>query len=405
MSDIHMDWPQMTATVEDLDDQHLRLLIKVAFALEGKRSADRVRRLLIKAGGPDAAEFKKMSGSRIAELRNEAEAIGLLSIGPRLNRDLLSPLLSRDMGSTLCRTPWQSLERYLKDKSEGAFKKLVVVHSNSEAVIDYGETPGCMPYRLGQLWNSTLSKFGLIVAPHVYAEIQSAKRVGLSWGQTCGSVVQGLKVYLATLANRKHADTLSIFPVAGKVEQGADHARLNATYLADRLRQCLCLNNPSLSLEAIPCAVPAKDLHQLNADTAYQAIFGNSPGEQTGLAWRADAIVTSVGARHNPRTAGQPWAVSMARGFVGDIGGAMIPENLANAPTPSSEQLVWTGLTREMLREVARRSPGVILVAAGENKKAITRQAIFDQAVTIAIIDQKMADELEREIPRQNPPV
>jgi hypothetical protein len=401
MAGADIDWPQLSAVAVDDMDEHLRLLAKVSFALEDGRSEKRARRLLAKAGGPDAEKFEKMTMARFSELRKEAEAIGALSMGPKANRSLFSPSIIRDIDHTLSRTPWRSLEGYLARESEGVFQKLIVVHSNTEAVIDYSRRSS-FAYRLGQRWDSALAKFGLTVARHLYPLIETSKLIGLSWGQTCGSVVQGLVVHLADPCIRRHAGSHCIFPVAGAVESG-EFVRLNATHLATRLRRSLHSNDRSLSLETVPCALPSREFHQLEAIEDYRTIFGDRRDGAQGLAWRADTIITSVGARHNPRTADQPWAVP--EGFVGDIGGANIPEDLKQPPKASSEQLIWTGLTREVLQKVARRGrlgtgqSGVIMIAVGENKRAIARQAILDKAVTVAIIDEKLADGLESEMP------
>jgi DNA-binding transcriptional regulator LsrR (DeoR family) len=177
---------------------------------------------------------------------------------------------------------------------------------------------------------------------------------------------------------------------------------LNSSALANRVGRCLGAIDPPLSLASISSTISAKALPTLN-DPAYKRIYsdGSDVDGPGGLASKADAIITSVGALseegywHDQYIHQWPLATVRPGDVVGDIGGAFVPKNLTKDFRFEPGRPGWIGLSRTILRTVAERgSPGVVVIAAGMNKWRVVEKAVLDKTVSIAIVDHDLADEL-----------
>lgn len=143
----------------------------------------------------------------------------------------------------------------------------------------------------------------------------------------------------------------------------------------------------------------------------YNRIF-DAKGKR-GDAWRLDVILTSVGRASNPMGFGMGRLFkSLGRRLEplknqihGDIGGVLIPRNPKSSELIRSIERRWKGLNREHLEACARRAfdedpstgrPGVVVLAAGEDRADILLHAVERGLINHLIIDQRLEKALEQ---------
>jgi DNA-binding Lrp family transcriptional regulator len=274
-------------------------------------------------------------------------------------------------------------------------------------------------------WDSRLRQFANVAAPDVLTLISSSNEiVGISWGNSVGSLVTAIQALCVTPPRVRRP--LTVIPLMGEPHWRGFAASVGSSKLAHQLDETL--NGPSEekfpSLVGVPPVIP-KEVQDAELEIAYKVIehtagylelFGSrrqgTSRKMRGaaLADRLDCIVTSLSRKWRPLGYGDETLLDSGGGgikpadgaILGDLCGVLIhPRAPFTEPNPLDMRL--TGIRRTQLLDCATRArgknsrgPGVICVAIG-GSKADVLLACFP-ALNHVFVDQELATELERRL-------
>lgn len=255
-------------------------------------------------------------------------------------------------------------------------------------------------------------RFGRSAAGRLEELLRQSSAVGLTWGRTVSSLIDGLAA-----TNRSHRpDKPIIFaPVSAELITLAA-PDYSSSLLAARLNGLF--NNgqgETLRLGGVPAYIPrrydaakAQAIREYLLDAAsYRRIFaGDAP-----LINRIDTVITSVGSADRPLggameevlSAADISAAELKSLIVGDVGGILIPKpGIAAEKTRQVNELnaMWTGITKEHLSRLAMRAAGVggagvVVAAIGRERAAIIAEMIRLEMINELIVDWDLVNALE----------
>jgi DNA-binding transcriptional regulator LsrR (DeoR family) len=255
-------------------------------------------------------------------------------------------------------------------------------------------------------------RFGRSAAGRLEELLRASSTVGVTWGRTVSSLIDGLAA-----ANRSYRNDKEIIfaPVSAELITLAA-PDYSSSLLAARLNNLL--NNgegEKLRLGGVPAYIPrryqaakAQAIREYLLDAAsYRRIFaGENP-----LINRLDTVITSVGSADRPLggameevlSAADITAAELKALIAGDVGGILIPKPdlLADGVRQVDElNAMWTGITKEHLSRIAIRSAGVggagiIVAAIGRERAGVVSEMIRLEMINELIIDWDLANALE----------
>jgi DNA-binding transcriptional regulator LsrR (DeoR family) len=259
-----------------------------------------------------------------------------------------------------------------------------------------------------QEWDERVEHFGREVAPALVSLLTRATTVGVGWGKMVASTIEGLASTLEARPPRE-APLHCVATAGGLVgEEGVrpeNSSSLLASWLAYAVNRRRTHLNTLHSVEGfIAPYLRTQDefdvVHQrIACYDNYQAIFGG-PG-RAGVIHQLDAIITSCGNAHHfspfwrtelPRMGITPEEVNDLT--YGNIGGVLLPrENLNPRQRAVLDDIArrWTGIKLPHFQQIARRTPGVILLALMHNKADVVLKCVQLGLVTELLIDEDLA--------------
>lgn len=265
------------------------------------------------------------------------------------------------------------------------------------------------------LSRTELGGFGRAAAARVAEVLGHAKVVGVTWGSTLSSVVDGLESCFRQPAE----PPITFFPVCAEPERFM-HSRESSSAIAGRLNTVVNLDRgAALALTRIPAFIPKRFVgarrqgivEMMKSSDSYRRIFGgNAVGGgalEVPLVTRADTLLTSIGP--SAHTMGfnneelleaggiQDQPQRLQQLVQGDIGGVLIQRpGLRRSDQRVVDDLsnCWTGLSYEALSALARRShakqtPGVVVIACGRNRDEILSELLRRGLVNQLILDEE----------------
>jgi DNA-binding transcriptional regulator LsrR (DeoR family) len=318
----------------------------------------------------------------------------------RFKSELFRKPLVREIDDLVHRQPWLPLERQLQELSNGVLKRLYVIHSDADRDPEQKD------------WRRILDRFAQNAAPTAAELLAPAHIVGVCWGETVRCLIDAL-LELNIEIDVSRQKRVIVVPTAGQ-PQGLEFrtSGWDSTTLARRLSQFFngseahvpSLDNVRPVIRIQPRFAGSKDvleavLEAILDDSSHKEIFGSGPQDRRALLNRADAILASCGAFHNPKTMLWEWmgahGIDVKAVAMGDIGGALIPRRDVPTEKFNDVAMLWTGIRLEHFEAVAQRTPGVIVYAAGFRKGAITLELVRRRLVTTLIVDDQLVHGLE----------
>jgi len=257
------------------------------------------------------------------------------------------------------------------------------------------------------------------LASHVVAsKLRLASAVCCSWGRTVSLVVNSVAEAWGGV-KRKPKGEVPVIPARGEPFDNLGNHDVSASRNAERLFRIL---NPGhheqypYSLSAIPALIP-KDLtveeeaalrKYFSRVPAYREAFGTRLADEieTGhvpIIQKADCVLVSVG---GVTPASEFTQACLSVGFdeadfgnvTGDMSGVFVGPDGCDQELITGMNRRWVGIEEDDLRRIAKKKPGVIVVAAEQAEKANTLlQCVLKlEAISTMIIDEVVAAELER---------
>lgn len=274
-------------------------------------------------------------------------------------------------------------------------------------------------------WDVRLEDFGYRAAGYLWELLttRGAAAVGVTWGHTLASVVGGIEGHVNQVKkHRRTHGSVEVIPTTGEPLGTSGYPERSSTSLSERLSAVLnSERKPVLSLRGVPPVIPQefkskKGERKILLDfiqhlRSYKEIFVEGSNGKRPWVERVDTIVTSVGSFHSWLefnnelvTIGGVSREDLQQSCLGDVGGVLIPNPRPefNADEFNEIASLWTGIQRKDFQRIAGQAkdlgrPGVIVVAAGENKKAIVFELVKQKLVNELIVDQSLAAALADE--------
>lgn len=340
-----------------------------------------------------------VSQSHVSRLLAHATEMGWLVTELRFNQRNMSPEALREIQHLL--EPRRLVSRFdeIRARTGRMTPNVRVFDSGSES-----PTTGAFEIRA--------RRFGRSAAGRLEELLRQSNAVGVTWGRTVSSMVDGLAA-----ANRSyHGDkTITFAPVSAELITLAA-PDYSSSLLAARLNNLF--NDgavETLRLGGVPAYIPRRyDAAKVQAireyllDAAsYRLIFsGENP-----LINRLDTVITSVGSAERPLggameevlSAADITATQLKALIAGDVGGILIPK--PDLPPDAVRQVdelnaMWTGITKEHLARIAIRAAGVggagvVVAAIGRERARIVVEMIRLEMINELIIDWDLANALE----------
>jgi DNA-binding transcriptional regulator LsrR (DeoR family) len=318
----------------------------------------------------------------------------------RFKSELFKKPLVRELDELVHRQPWLSLERQLQELSHGVFKRLYVIHSDGDRDPEQKD------------WRRILDRFAQNAAPSVAELLAPASIVGVCWGETVRCLIDAL-LELNLEIDLSRQKRVIVVPTAGQPQGLAFRTSgWDSSTLARSLSRFL--NGSDAHVPSLDNVRPVVQIQERFADSkevleavreailddsSHKDIFGSGLQDRRALLNRADAILASFGAFHNPKTMLWEWmgahGIDVKAVAMGDIGGALIPRRDVSIEKFNGVARMWTGIRLEHFEAVAQRTPGVIVYGAGFHKGAIALELVRRRLVTTLIADEQLVHGLE----------
>jgi DNA-binding transcriptional regulator LsrR (DeoR family) len=334
-------------------------------------------------------------GMRPAEV---GEIIGKLYDQGRIRRTLDIEDLDEDtlaqIGDTQCES---CLQQYLNDWSEStvqpgacALRRVCIVPVEPDADSPEG-------------WTRKLTRFGAGAANEIVKQVEGFKgerlKVGCAWGETINKTITPLALHPAWRKGdgRDRICVAMTGELTWLSETGPRHlsSSAHAETLAARAENCT-----AITLRGIPAYISMKESDSfVSSYKRYLAESNWSYGQFEALGRDLDGIITSLG---NMEQQNKLWPQALKDEGLGeellkkleDIGGVILSrDKLAEDELKAIRKLEnrWLGLKREHYAACARRTPGVIAVAAGKGKLGTTLRAVASGLISVLIVDRELA--------------
>lgn len=340
-----------------------------------------------------------LSQPHVSRLLKHAEKRNFLVIEQRFAKELFDAEWIRKMDDLLAPSDLTaSLDKYCI--KEGVTRPRV-------SVLESG--PGNTDAALAQ----RRARFGRMASGRLIELIGGSNVVGVAWGKTVKSVVDGI------MASRQPLDrsNQTVFAaVCAELVSLAQHGH-SASRLADTLDELFnTAQEEAPQLTGFPAYVPRhydetmqRSIRQFISDTpGYQRVFSGPEA----LVNRMDMLITSLGSSKSP-VLGSFDELVQAAGIrandlrqlvVGDVGGILLPRSgLSHAKAALVDELngLWTGIKIGHLNAIADRAAenpemaGVVVVALQAERGDTIFELIRRGLVNELIIDHMAAERLQ----------
>ncbi len=366
------------------------------------------------AEGRTQAEIGKILGisqSAVSRLMSEAEKKYLEKVRPRFKREALPPdLLFEDVMRAVGRKELlTSLDR------------LARAHGNRRGPVVRVFPLSGVPSE--QSLAARFREFTRQAAPYVHSLINrpSVRLCGVAWGY----MLFDLAIALRGIQAAWKSEPVQVIPLSGDPfkERKEETPSLTSSNIAAELGRII--NGASYRahwLGPVPAFIPEEfdtpsarkvieRWIQLVPD--YEEIFGDGSEENTGLANQLDIVLTSVGTADNPLGFGKGRLLNslgtkiqnLREEIYGDVGGIVLPR--ASNPSKLVQTITnrWKGIRYSHMAQCARRAdddehysgkPGIVILSVGKERAEVIAAAVSQGLVNHLVIDQELAEELER---------
>lgn len=341
-----------------------------------------------------------LSQPHVSRLLKHAERMNYLIIEQRFAKDMFDEAWIHSMERLLAPSDLYSDLNAFCEAAEIAIPRLRVFESG----------PGNTEVALGQ----RRARFGRTASGRLIELIEGSSVVGVAWGRTIKSVIDGISVSRQPIEKSKRR----IFAaVCAELVSLAQHGH-SASRLADALDE-IFNDAPEgyPQLTGFPAYIPRRydddmqrSIRQFISDTpAYQRVFTGSDA----LINKMDMLISSVGSSKSP-VLGSFEELVQAAGIrsndlrqliVGDLGGILIPiSGLSAAKQMLVDELnsLWTGISTEQIRHIADRAfadpnqSGVVVMALQAERGDTVFELIKQSLVNEIILDQAAAERLHQ---------
>jgi DNA-binding transcriptional regulator LsrR (DeoR family) len=378
------------------------------------------------AEGLTQAEIGKILGisqSAVSRLMSEAEKKYLEK--PRFKREALAPDLLEDVMRAVGRRELlTSLDR------------LARAHGNRR-----GPVVRVFPLtgdREEQSLAVRFREFTRQAAPYIHSLINrpSVRLCGVTWGYMLFDLVNALRGIQAAWKVEPvslKSEQVQVIPLSGDPfkERKEEPPSLTSSNIAAELGRVL--NGDSYRahwLGPVPAFIPEEfdtpsarkvieRWIQLVPD--YEEIFGDGSEANTGLANHLDMLLTSVGTADNPLGFGKGRLLNslgtqmqnLREEIYGDVGGIVLPRSSEPSKLVQTITNRWKGIRYSHMARCARRAdddehysgrPGVVILSVGKERAEVIAAAVAQGLVNHLVIDQELAEELERIVKPMLPP-
>ncbi|HMQ95115.1 MAG TPA: sugar-binding domain-containing protein [Amaricoccus sp.] len=339
-----------------------------------------------------------LSQPQVSRLLAQAEQKGYLVVEQRFARELFSD-------------EWiQMVDRLLMPSGLfGELKDFCRRHGVCEPRLRAFESgPGHTEVRMAQ----RRTRLGRLAAGRMVELIEKSRIVGVAWGRTIKSVVEGIQASRLPITA---SERIEFAAVCAELVSLAQHG-YSSSILAGALSE-IFNGEPGSGpqLTGFPAYVPrhyAPDMRQsiwrfVRETPGHRRVFSGAGA----LIHRMDMLLSSVGSTSRPvlgsfdelvAAAGIP-AERITTLVAGDLGGILIPRaNLSPDETRLVDDLneMWTGLHLDHVRDIAARgdkdpaTAGVVVVAVGAGRAGVILELIRGNLVNEVIMDHAGANEL-----------
>lgn len=338
-----------------------------------------------------------LSQPQVSRLLAHAEQKGYLVVEQRFARELFSD-------------EWiQKVDRLLlPGELFGELSEFCRRHGVSEPRLRAFECgPGKTEVRMAQ----QRTRLGRLAAGRLVELIEKSRVVGVAWGRTIKSIVEGIQASRLPIATTQKIEFAA---VCAELVSLAQHG-YSSSILAGALSE-IFNGEPGSGpqLTGFPAYVPShyapevrQSIWQFVRDApGHRRVFGGAEA----LIHQMDMLISSVGSTDSPvlgsfdeliAAAGIP-AEQITMLVAGDLGGILIPRaNLSSDEARLVNDLndMWTGLHLAHVRDIAARgfehtAAGVVVVAVGAGRAGVILELIRGTLVNEVIIDHAGANEL-----------
>lgn len=256
-------------------------------------------------------------------------------------------------------------------------------------------------------------RFGKMAAGRIVELIEKSRIVGVAWGRTIRSVLDGIQASHLPLRATQHIEFAAVCAELVSLAQSGHSSSMLASALGGIFNSQPC-ERPQLT--AFPAYIPARydeAVRQsiwtyINDTAGYQRVFSGPDA----LIDRMDLMITSVGSSNSPIhgsfeelvKAGEVDAARLRKLVLGDLAGILIPRpDLAEADVRTIHQLneLSTGIRLDHVRAIAERGfarpdcAGVVVLALRSERAEIVLELVRQQLVNELIIDHTAARALQ----------
>ncbi len=269
--------------------------------------------------------------------------------------------------------------------------------------------PGNTDIRLHQ----RRARFGKMAAGRIVELIQASRVVGVAWGRTIKSVLEGIQGSHLPIGAAHPIEFAAVCAELVSLAQSGHSSSMLASVL-DGIFNAHPDERPQLT--AFPAYIPARyddavrnSIRTYISDTAgYRRVFSGPEA----LIGRMDMLITSVGSANSPIHgsfdelvgAGEVDAAELRKMVLGDMAGILIPRrdlNAAQADLVNDLNEMSTGIRLEHVRAIAQRGfdhpncAGVVVLALRSERADVVLELVRQQLVNELIIDHAAARALQ----------
>ncbi len=269
--------------------------------------------------------------------------------------------------------------------------------------------PGNTDIRLAQ----RRARFGKMAAGRIVELIERSRVVGVAWGRTLGSVVDGIQASHLPFSPPHHIEFAAVCAELVSLAQSGHSSSMLASAM-DGIFNTRPGECPQLT--AFPAYVPLRyddavrrSIWTYINDTAgYRRVFSGPEA----LIGRMDMMITGVGSSNSPIhgsfdefvSAGEVDADALRKLVLGDMAGILIPRpdlDRADARTVAALNEMSTGIRLDHVQAIAQRGfsnpdcAGVVVLALRSERAGIVLELVRRQLVNELIIDHATARALQ----------
>jgi len=255
-------------------------------------------------------------------------------------------------------------------------------------------------------------------AGHIVDHIlPTARNVAVTWGQTIRELVSAICDRAQGRPDLR-ARGLEFLQGCGDPDAAVeDHSQRSASLVAmlNNVINGKQISRYTFSMSAsIPSRFSDEEVRTIRKFIRGIGGYSSLFDERQRLKVRVDTLITSCG---NGQLDADPWLAECAKVagskgrelealVLGNIGGYWLPDKGLHAEQRALLKRIndcWNGIVAEDMAVIAKRRPGVVLVAAQAHKAEIVLHLVKEQYVSVLLISDVLAEEIEKIIHREAP--